>query len=109
MPAVRPGSNRAPDRLHAIDWLRVLTVLAVFFFHIAHIFDFDLEGSMQERRDIARRERLHVLRDAVLDAAAFSAGRSEQLVLAAQPAGQDLPSRARAAIAGFRCSSGRWS
>lgn len=34
-------------RLHAVDWLRVLAVLAVFFLHVVHIFDFDLEGSVR--------------------------------------------------------------
>jgi glucan biosynthesis protein C len=41
----RPGQSN--HRLHAIDWLRVLAVLAVFFYHVAHIFDFDLEGSVR--------------------------------------------------------------
>lgn len=35
------------QRLCAIDWLRVLTLVSVFFFHVAHIFDFDVEGSMR--------------------------------------------------------------
>jgi uncharacterized membrane protein len=41
------GSAQSNHRLHAIDWLRVLAVLAVFFYHVAHIFDFDLEGSVR--------------------------------------------------------------
>src|SRR5687768_8556270 len=41
------GSAQSNHRLHAIDWLRVLTVLAVFFYHVAHIFDFDPEGSVR--------------------------------------------------------------
>ena len=43
----RESAPQVGRRLHAIDWLRVLAVLAVFFAHVAHIFDFDLEGSMR--------------------------------------------------------------
>jgi len=34
-------SAKSPVRIHAIDWLRVLTVLDIFLFHVLHIFDFD--------------------------------------------------------------------
>ena len=34
-------------RIHAIDWLRVLAVLVIFFGHVAHIFDFDLEAAIK--------------------------------------------------------------
>jgi glucan biosynthesis protein C len=50
--AMMPRAESAPQvggRLHAIDWLRVLSALAVFFAHVAHIFDFDLEGSVKNR------------------------------------------------------------
>lgn len=35
-------------RIHAVDWLRVLAVLVVFFGHIAHIFDVDATGSIKD-------------------------------------------------------------
>jgi glucans biosynthesis protein C len=37
----------SPPRLYAIDWLRVLMMLAVFFFHVAHVFDFDVTGAVK--------------------------------------------------------------
>jgi glucans biosynthesis protein C len=46
---VTPASTGPQARLSAIDWLRALTVLAVFGFHVAHIFDFDPEGSVRNR------------------------------------------------------------
>lgn len=32
-------SNKKPDRLHYLDWLRVLAILGVFLFHAVHPFD----------------------------------------------------------------------
>jgi glucans biosynthesis protein C len=34
-------------RLYAFDWLRVLMMLRVFSFHVAHIFDFDPAGAVK--------------------------------------------------------------
>ena len=34
-------------RLYAIDWLRMLTMIVVFLFHVAHIFDLDPESSIK--------------------------------------------------------------
>jgi peptidoglycan/LPS O-acetylase OafA/YrhL len=34
-------------RIHAIDWLRVVAVLVIFFAHVAHIFDFDREAAIK--------------------------------------------------------------
>ncbi len=36
-------------RNYAIDWLRIAGVLAVFFFHAAHIFDLDLAASVKNK------------------------------------------------------------
>lgn len=35
-------------RIYAVDWLRVLVVIVVFFGHIAHIFDVDATGSIKD-------------------------------------------------------------
>jgi peptidoglycan/LPS O-acetylase OafA/YrhL len=40
-------SADSPARIHAIDWLRVLTVLVIFLFHVLHIFDFDPAASIK--------------------------------------------------------------
>jgi peptidoglycan/LPS O-acetylase OafA/YrhL len=44
-------SARAPApssiRLYAVDWLRVLAIVAVFFVHVAHVFDLDPQGSVK--------------------------------------------------------------
>jgi peptidoglycan/LPS O-acetylase OafA/YrhL len=37
-------------RLYAVDWLRVLMMLAVFFAHVAHIFDFDPAGAVKNEQ-----------------------------------------------------------
>ena len=34
-------STTRPDRLHYIDWLRVLAMFSIFFFHNARLFDFE--------------------------------------------------------------------
>lgn len=38
---------QSPTRIHAIDWLRVLAVCAIFFAHVAHIFAFGTAASIQ--------------------------------------------------------------
>ncbi len=43
-PPVRGGA-----RNYAIDWLRIAAILAVFFFHAAHIFDFDRTASVKNK------------------------------------------------------------
>ena len=42
-------NGSTPERLYALDWLRVAAVIAVFFFHAAHIFDLDPQASVKNR------------------------------------------------------------
>jgi len=37
-------------RLYAIDWLRVLMMLSVFFLHVAHVFDVDPAGAVKNEQ-----------------------------------------------------------
>src|SRR5215203_4324194 len=41
------SSPQATSRIPAIDWLRVLAVLAIFFGHVAYIFGLSAEGSIR--------------------------------------------------------------
>jgi glucan biosynthesis protein C len=41
------GAPLTTPRIHAVDCLRTLAMIALFFAHVAHIFDFDLEASIK--------------------------------------------------------------
>lgn len=41
------GSPQTTSRIHAIDWLRVLAVLTIFFGHVAYIFGISAEASVR--------------------------------------------------------------
>jgi glucan biosynthesis protein C len=41
------SSPHTTSRIHAIDWLRVLAVLAIFFGHVAYIFGISAEASIR--------------------------------------------------------------
>ncbi len=40
-PVTKSDATTRPNRLHYLDWLRVLAMFSIFFFHNARFFDFE--------------------------------------------------------------------
>ena len=48
------GSPHTTSRIHAIDWLRALAVLAIFFGHVAFIFMIDVDATIRNAQTWSR-------------------------------------------------------